>query len=358
MVNSVLSEPSGIEGLTNLLLYHNTRHRVGLREADEVGAWVEPVNSTTPVRPVVMTSNESRNLEGLRSGRRSALFELDGQPADEGFKVKGGGIESAFKSSGLYRTSHRNLGYAPEGGCVLSAVEREINNTLFFNELFTAEGFPVPYQPEATIHYGKMFEPDGRSECAEELAASVMRIKGDTRLAELYRLKVRDYEAARGVAFKVGLIAGAQKRVTNNFYWKDSQSTGNYVVFLNDGHLNLAPIDFEDTFPYKEFNISEEMRHNSAIYHTLHSPWLFRRWREIDLSDAPELEKYTITRIFGSMYRSSLSTVEGGFSNKRGFAPSYFKLEFIKGFRDGYKNPDRREPITRADLRAAYGLKV
>lgn len=62
------------------------------------------------------------------------------------------------------------------------------------------------------------------------------------------------------------------------------------------------------------------------------------------------------------MYRSSLSTVERErtpFNSTAQYtAPGYFTKEFVGGFKVGYKNPDKREPITLVDLRAAYGLSV
>lgn len=64
----------------------------------------------------------------------------------------------------------------------------------------------------------------------------------------------------------------------------------------------------------------------------------------------------------GSMYRSSLSTVEGERtplnSTAQYTSPRYFTKEFARGFKVGYKDPDKRELITPIDLREAFGLAV
>ena len=41
---------------------------------------------------------------------------------------------------------------------------------------------------------------------------------------------------------------------------------------------------------------------------------------------------------------------------RRTVAPEYFKQEFTRGFKDGYKNPDKREPITLEMLVEAFDL--
>jgi len=332
----------------------------------EINGRVEPINSDSDmtIPPVVTVDIPYATLVGVRSGTRSGLLSVESADGEKAVKVKGCRLLSALKAKGPYRVSHIHpsgkMGGSPEGGLTLSAVEREIDNTLFFNELLTEEGFPVPYEPLAIIHYGKMFEPEGRSEYAEELAASVMQVKGDTRLAELYRLKAINIKAARRVAHRLGLMAGAQKRATNWSYWQDSDTVGNYVVFFNSDQLHLAPVDFEDTCPYKNVDILEEEQRLLRKRGNFDYPVWLNRSKELNLSEAPNLERYTIALIFGSMNKSSLSFVEGTRPSLKSTAqyisPGYFRKEFKKGFEVGYKNPDKRESLTRTDLHAAYDL--
>lgn len=335
----------------------------------KVDGRVEFVNSDSDISiaPVVTVNSSHADLVGLRSGRRSGLLNVEGVGGETAIKVKGCRILSALKADGSYIITRFSDGGSPEGGQTLSAVQREIDNTRLLNELFSAEGFPVPYNPEAIIHYGVMFNPNGRSEHAEELAASVMRIIGDTRLAELYRLEVRSFEAARKIAFRLGVIAGAQKRVTNGFYWNDSQSVGNYVVFVEGDQLHLSTVDFDDTIPYENVDIPAEIQYLSTRNDALHYPGWLKSLKELALSEAPDLERHAIARIFGTMRRSSLSFVEGNRLGRPGFyipdeykhtVPSYFRGKFEKGFKEGYKHSDRRKPIPVADLVVAYGLKV
>ncbi len=324
----------------------------------EVDGWIEPVNSSSvaSINPVVTVNIPYANFVGLKSGRRSGLLSVE-----EALKVKGCRISSALKAEGPYTVRHifpnGSTGIYPEGGSTLSVVEREISNTLFINELLIAEGFPVPYEPKAIMHYGVMFNPDG-ADCAEELAASVMGVKGDTRLAELYRLKPADIKAARRVANRLGVISGVQKRVTNGLYWANSESAGNYVVFSEGNQLHSAPVDFEDTLPYEDVDIPEELKYLSTRDHILDFPGWLHGLKELKLSAAPDLERRSIAKMFGSMQRSSLLFVEGRYSRPtaQNTAPWYFREEFKKGFKEGYKNPDKREPITLDMLVEAFDL--
>ncbi|MEK6868896.1 MAG: hypothetical protein AABX74_01590, partial [Nanoarchaeota archaeon] len=124
------------------------RHEVRFRNVSDLpGVRVEPVSGIeTKVKPVVITTKESYDFEGVESGRRNGLFSNDGTP----YKIDGGRIEPDLERDGLYRTAHRNslndrITSSPEGGYTLGAVELKVNNTLFFNELFAKWGFPAAF---------------------------------------------------------------------------------------------------------------------------------------------------------------------------------------------------------------------
>ena len=266
------------------------RPTVKFRDLSDVpGVRVEPVNSEkdTSVKPVVITTGETYDFEGVKSGGRSGLLRF--AEAGPSYKIKGCRIERTL-GNGLYQREY-GTSRVPANGHLLALVEQEIKNTIDNNEILTKERFLVPYEPEAMIHYGVMFPTDIRpkwfikleqlfyfgrhqneipdtsnlslKEIAEmlyqrglkqdELAASVMKVKGDTRIPALYGLEIQDYEAASTIAYRLGLIAGAQLRVTEHeFIWEGSAHVGNYVLWVENNQLHISMVDFEDTPKYNK----------------------------------------------------------------------------------------------------------
>ena len=297
---------------------------------EEVNGIVEKIDLDTRIKPVILTHGQNPDFLGLKSGERSGLFSVD----DDAYKIKGCDIILAqIRAHSLID---------PEGGQTLPATKREVEFVRTINELLTKEGFSVPYQPSAIIHYQKLFKPDlsdfryplhwqfiepflGK----RELAASVMKIKGDTRLPEIYIQELKCKDAASAVAYRLGLIAGAQRRVTENkILWTLGNShVGNYVVFEEEAEINLGMVDFDAALRYNPF-INQFFR----------------------------LKVKGIERILASMNDPNYYTVGGKVINKKEIAPEYFKKEFARGFRDGYQNPDKRETIRHTDLHTAFGI--
>lgn len=283
---------------------------------------IEPINTNTSVKPVIITEDENFDLIGLSSGGRGGLLNLDG----EVFKVKGCRIKPALETE-LYRDTHY-VTNDPRGGLLVASAQREIEQTIHFNKIISREGFLSPYSPEAIIHYGKEFKPKYPTwlkvlepefifkelfKQKEELAASVMNVKGDTRLPEIYGHEVCDQEAASTLAYKFGLIAGAQKKITEGvcFFWGLGVChIANYVVFLENGYVHLAMIDFDSAYTPIIKSLAG-FRERLRILQTL------------------------------SYFRS----------------PEYLRKQFSRGFKDGYKNPDKRESIAIDELCKAYSLK-
>lgn len=155
----------------------------------------------------------------------------------------------------------------------MSVAERRIEAVQKINERLKEEGWPVPYEPEAIIHYGKEFRysPYGiwgisvrlfkgnPYTMQEELAAPVMRIKGDTRLSEFYPLKPEHSKAGREIAFNLGIIAGAQDRkmgarrtnaITNpKTFIRHLQ---NFVIFVQDDQAYVVRVGDETAFLYRQ----------------------------------------------------------------------------------------------------------
>lgn len=82
----------------------------------------------------------------------------------------------------------------------------------------------------------------------ENLGAAVMKVKGDTRLPEILSSSIKDAQTAMEGAYKLGVEAGAQKRVTEEagFVWGiDNAHSGNLVVFRKEGEVHIGMIDFD-----------------------------------------------------------------------------------------------------------------
>ncbi len=335
------------------------RAQVGLRKLREVDVRVEPIDTQTKIRPVVITSNPTPDLVGFRSGQRSALLTVDG----EAFKVEGCGIEKAFGKGRFYTTEHRAT---PVGGYLLSVAQKRIEAIQRINKRLKEEGWPVPYEPEAIIHYGKEFGYSpygiwglfaklfGRNPYTvqEELVAPVMRIKGDTRLSEFYPLKPKHSKAAKEIAFNLGLMSGAQDRkigtrgtsaITDTKTF--SKYLQNFVIFFEDDQVYVAKVGDENAFLYRlvkdpaagykgaEKLVSgillsdEEEEGEEGEYHP---------------GEAEDLGKDALKEIL----------------KRRPYHHRPFREQFWKGYENGYKNPDDRRRVIVAEFRETYGLAL
>lgn len=297
---------------------------------EEVSGVVEKVDLDTRINPVMLTHGQNPDFLGLKSGERSGLFSVNGDT----YKIKG--CDIILAQIGAHSLTE------PEGGQTLQSAKREVEFIQATNEILTEEGFSVAYQPSAIIHYQKLFKPNlsdfhyprhwqfiepflGK----RKLAASVMKIKGDTRLPEIYIQEFKDKGAASAIAYRLGLMAGAQRRVTENkILWTLGNShVGNYVVFEEEAKVHLGMVDFDAA-----------LRYNTIINQFL------------------RLKVKGIESILASMNSPNYNIVGGKVRNENEIAPEYFKRDFIRGFRDGYQNPDKRETIRRADLHIAFGI--
>jgi hypothetical protein len=325
----------------------------------EVDARVEPPESK--IRPVVITSNPNPDLVGFRSGPRSALLTVGG----EAFKVEGCRIEKAFGKGRFYTVEHRAT---PVGGYLLSVAEKRIEALQRHNKRLTEEGWPVPYEPEAIIHYGREFAYSpyaiwgplvklfggNRYTTQEELAAPVMRIKGDTRLSEFYPVKPVNSKAARELAFSIGLMAGAQDKkmgVRTSEMTNPKRFSGylqSFVVFLEDDHLYAAKFGDETAFLYRHV---KDPRKESKVATELASTDLTAIFGD---EEEQEEEEENRQEEGEGLVRDAL----GGTLSRKPYHHRPFREQFWLGYAEGHKKPDYRKPISRADLHVAYGLTV
>ncbi len=319
-----------------------------------VPGWFESLNTTgNRVTPLVRTTDENFNFEGIESGTRSGLLLMDGLI----LKIKGCNIGAAFKDGcEIYRTTRDELfkpGKETYGGQVLADAEKELRWLAIYNQIISQEGFLNCQEPIGNIYYDKKFKRDRRQNWTysvfllemlrklsnpeltweqvddysdkkfnaglteQDLAASAMKVKGDTRLPELYRQRVSDTYAEAELAYKFGLMAGAQKRITENtFLWGVGNAhDGNYVIFSEGDNVYLAMADFDGAHSAK--------------------------------------------KAFIKLSSGGIQAWEGELLKRRFYRnpSSNFVANFRRGFSEGHKNPDKRGTITLEMLCEAYDLE-
>ncbi|MBI4173786.1 MAG: hypothetical protein HY519_03650 [Candidatus Aenigmarchaeota archaeon] len=335
----------------NVLL---TKRRVSLLK--KVAGRVENLKGRVEIPPVTITAGEpeSSDLVALESGRRACLASSRGAQ----YRIDGCSVERALSRDGDYV---RHVGIwnrlFPFHGRVLAEVQREMENAEEINRKLAGSGFWPAQEPVAIMHYDKQFTEkslysmwvDAFLKAHEkypeltifdeerhlelhrklaafgkramhmrhlrngELAASVMRVWGDSRLPEVLSQKTLDQEAAQAVAYKIGVAIGAQKKATEG-WWQPGNSAKRYVVFAHDGQIHASMTGFEKTVKYGDAGMrsltgARRGVESFAIQHTLYG------------------------------------------------VPAAIRTAFAAGFGDGYKDPDRRQPIMVSELYDGFDLK-
>jgi len=325
------------------------RKRVYLKEVD--GSLESLDSQHMPFdKPLVITSEgEGATHEGVVSGGRSAIIRYYGSV----FKLKGCCIEEAFKDGGPYRKTYKERDAF--GGLLEVDASYEMMNAQIMRERFVSEGLPYPYEPIGIFHYEGEFSPNrGVLEylarmmellqpfsyikvpiprelqlSPKSLVATVMRIEGDTRLPEIYLLPEKSKSKVRDIAYLFGKSAGIQKKITTDSYWGRDGHKGNYVVFLKDGSIHLAMVDFIGLQKRYNDNKLHEFairRDNANLLRTLSPKHLFY---------------VKLSSFFRAMSR---------------LPPEHFRQSFTTGFNEGWGNPDKRENIPLELLCEAYRL--
>jgi hypothetical protein len=310
----------------------------------QVKGEVRAFDSTVTIfeSPLVITDSDDYSLEGIASGHRSALIIADGVV----YKIKGCAIEKAFISDEVYRRTHATE--APLGGEILIDAENELLRTKQIGDLITQGGFHFPYDPQELFDYKKQWTPEDVMspwfrkvyDIIKEhsyfktlldlpspvgLGASVTRIRGDTRLPEIYLLRELSQVAVSDISYKFGLSAGAQMRLTENFYWgRGDAHLGNFVVFHEKDQIHIAMTDFEETRPRLGLGRYDRLHHSLNNVRLPFSVW----WAGYNFRKKGESK-----------------------------VPSAnFRKGFKRGFKEGWKNPNKRDTINFELLKDAYAL--
>lgn len=335
------------------------REVTDLKPIDLPGARVEHLTSSAKSLPIVpLVIGGYTELKGVKSGLRSALVPQNGHT----LKIKGCALEYAFVGEGPYTLQVGRSGRRPYGGMLLPQAHREAQVTSFVNRLLAQHGFPAPYEPAAIIHYGREFvapraavaalklqraledvwnpairliglgghQREAVADGKNELAAIVMLAKGDTRLPELYGAKLRDDMESFSVVYRLGIMAGAQKRITEgHIQWDVNNShIGNYVLFNENEMvwLGMCDFDFARGFPERMEPSQRLKLADGEFENLLHSL----------SSDGSNL-------VYGADW---------------GWHPSdSFKAGFHSGLQAGYRNPDNCRPIPLGEFCSAFGLE-
>jgi hypothetical protein len=328
--------------VTSPILFHRTE--IGMKRVDGEVRLLAP----SPITPLIITHERHAGIQpAIASGQRAALVLIEGVD----YKIKGCAIEEACRSDKAY-DNHHVIG-VPEGGQTWRRAIHELKVTNEYNELMEAEGFEPVHEPTALILYNKQFSLmpedaalngiaaiyqilrhpfssatdlfyDVPSISSDRLAASVMKIKGDTRLPEVGRMRVRNQRMASGIVYSLGLAAGAQKRITEQrfFWYRGDAHAGNYVVFPHNGMLHLAMCDFE--------------------------------WSNMSDTHGKLRSLFERRAILKTIKNSGESLVEGFLWGV--MQPDYFIQNFTAGFTEGYRRPDKREPIPLTEVLQAYAF--
>jgi len=341
------------------------RSTIKFRDVSDIpGVRVESVNSgvESKVKPIIRTGLEPYDFEGVASGGRNGLVIIDGIP----YKVKGCNIEEAFRGNGLYTATH--FVDNPKGGLQLRLAKDDLVKTNEIHKLLTREDFPIPYEPEALVQYGRFYqekEPNEffekyadfleaygkvfpalekmfqfmanglRSPPPEELGAAVWKIRGDTRLSEIYNRRERSQEAVQEVGYRFGLSVGAQQKITEQWYWSGNWHAGNIVAFGEDiplrreSQIYLAKVDFDGTI----------------------------RAEDIKNPKDKLLYKATNKLFLWSLFIGSSGLPRYWPINKAA-ASKNFRRAFKQGFYEGFDNTDRRQPVTLEMLLDAFELNI
>lgn len=328
------------------------RYRTGLVVVEGT---FHPIGSGIEQVPPLVIASKHPDYEGFNSGRRSVLVAPNGYL----LKYKGCAIDKTSSRRPPYRKL-RGVGCSqPLGGSLLSYAINEVELTIRLNEILTQNGFEVPYEPLGYIDYGKTFEPNqwslflsiyrGLSSRLKlfspiaivkalleykninpnftwlngNLGATVMKVRGDTRLPEIFSSAIYKERIAEEVAHKLGTEVGAQKSIVDKvgFAWGVNNShSGNLVVFRVGDNVHIGMVDLDVASFGKVDPYEENLQLSSYVYH-----------------DKPH------------------TTVDP----QRRLKPIPLTLleHFRLGFEKGYANPMKREKIVLEELFEAFKLR-
>lgn len=286
-------------------------------------------------------------IGGYGSGRRSALVKNG-----EAYKIRGCAVAAALMVRD-YHKERRGHPDEPFGGDTLPVVCAGLAQTAYVRDMLRKHEMPFPLEPIGLFEYDAGFRP---AECAEwdavfdlireftffknpekmpgfrqfakkpvPLAASVFRINGDTRLDEIAACPNRSEEAIQEIAYRFGLMAGAEKRVLSDVCWGDNSNIGNYVIYEHGSHVYLSMVDFDgEWFSHQSNGLVRRLNNwleNSSIVASFEG--YNKRWQRR--------------------------------SKSKSFSPDFI-LNFQRGFKEGLENPDKRKSVSLDLLRDAYEL--
>lgn len=299
-------------------------------------------DSDTSIFPVVSTRSVlNADTIGIRCGQRSGIITV----SDTAYKIKGCGIEIALMSKKRYTMTHQKLSPIPEGGLSYKHAERELEVLNIYNELMREEGFAICSTPAAIIHYNKEFsaglfyrivckipairELSGLDSTGLSiLSSAVTKIKGDTRIPELYHL-VKDSKLAKEVMYKLGLMIGSQKKIMGKqiYIGTGNSHVGNIVVFVSENSVHANWTDFD-----------------SSKYHSKYA----------------DINHYTLETETNRLMYSTRINGEDLVHGTKSFevVPADITASLRLGIEEGNANPRLRNPIPLDEMCSAFDIML
>ena len=219
----------------------------------------------TPDLPKILHTPHIRSnqgsIHGFESGYRSRLVKV----GDELYKIKGCRPEKGKRGNG------------PKGTQIFGLAQFEAENTLERREYFQSIGVDYPIEPVGFWVY------DHFSFQGKQTAATIYRIKGDTRLDELvWYLDKMPIEAESKnmkislfkLLYQTGKNVGEALKIFHegNFAWDwDVTRTsfnahhGNIVVYPNNEVANFGIVDFDNSVRATEQHEQSELIKVQAV---------------------------------------------------------------------------------------------
>jgi len=299
-----------------------------------------------------------RSPNWLHSGTRSVLRLSEDDIGIHLYKIKGcmppkgGDWEHAIPNWVTF------LNHEPFGTTTLTLAEKEAEMIFSFNETLIKEGLPILYAPLAIWVYNPKWPPKSRTGQPlkrENVAAFVAEAYGDDRLDDiLFHLEsaipavINEGEVLSELTNtyrKIGMLVGNSiASMHNNRYAWDTDTPrtnahlGNVVLRIRNENIYFGPADM-DSLKYlpkgsqdSEFNALKESNHFNLLAFALD----------------PGVYSGNVVR-FGR---------RAGLTDNLGFTAEGTNIRepLRRGIEEGYKHPDKAEPLSVIELKETYDL--
>lgn len=310
-------------------------------------------------QPIVRSLNGYIN--GFESGYRSGIIEIN----SESYKLKG------------CRPSERIICHEPKGSQYLFMAQSEAETVQEIRQIYMKEGYTYPIEPIGFWIYDNILVK------GEQTAATLYRIKGDTRLDEFlwwleenlpfHFVPNKEMGSVQYMFEIFGVMTGRLIRVlhNHNYSWDwigrfSNAYTGNVVVYLDDSEnikFGLVDVDNVQKFnPESESSLMKKMQEHDLRFfearlfdYTILSGSRARKLKTIQ----KRMGKYVFHTFSNfenehKLIENGIDIFQNGESNNELDSFSFdieaqlnrdnIRGSFFLGLGNGYKNPDMQVP--------------